>query len=276
MSKKLISIIGLGWIGLPLAKELIESDFSVVGSTTTSQKVKDLNESGVPAIQFSLIPYPSGEGFQKLFQSETLVINIPPRTKSNGGEHFLEQMKFLLGLVENSTVKKIIFVSSSGVYPSNFKDGEYTEEELITDENTGNSWLWKAENFWKEKFKGDLTIIRFGGLLGDERVPGKYFSNKENVTGHTPVNYIHRQDSTRLIQFVIEKNLWNQTLNGVAPIHPIRKDVYEKNATDLGIDPPKSFAPQKDGEKRVISGNRIIELGFEFIFPNPLDFPYSL
>lgn len=266
----------MGWIGLPLAKELIESGYSVIGSTTTSQKAKELNEKGVPAIQFSLVPYPSGLDFQKLFQSEILVINVPPRTKSQGGEHFMEQMKFLLGLVENSKVEKIIFVSSSGVYPNDFKEIEYTESELITEEITGNIWLWKAENFWKEKFNGDLTIVRFGGLLGDERVPGKYFSNKENVPGHTPVNYIHRQDSTRLLQFVIEKDLWNQTLNGVAPIHPFRRDVYEKNATDLGIDPPKSFAPSNEGENRVISGNKIIELGFEFIFPNPLDFPYSL
>lgn len=276
MSKKSISIIGLGWIGLPLAKELIDSGYSVIGSTTTSQKTKELNEKGVPAIQFSLIPYPSGLDFQKLFQSQILVINVPPRTKSQGGEHFMEQMKFLLGLVENSKVEKIIFVSSSGVYPNDFKEAEYTEEDLITTETTGNSWLWKAENFWKEKFDGDLTIVRFGGLLGDERVPGKYFSDKENVTGHTPVNYIHRQDSTRLLQFIIEKDLWNQTINGIAPIHPLRKDVYEKNAEDLGIDPPKSFAEEKEGENRIISGNKAIELGFEFIFPNPLDFPYSL
>ena len=75
-----ISIIGLGWLGLPLAKNLQEKGYEVIGSTTTGEKVKKLEAEGITSVQFSLEPYPKGLGFQKLFEAEILVITIPPRS----------------------------------------------------------------------------------------------------------------------------------------------------------------------------------------------------
>ena len=37
-----ISIIGCGWVGMPLAEHLIKLNYSVTGSTSHSQKRKDL------------------------------------------------------------------------------------------------------------------------------------------------------------------------------------------------------------------------------------------
>lgn len=85
-----------------------------------------------------------------------------------------------------------------------------------------------AENLlWKNKTY-DLTVIRFGGLLGDNRIPGKYFSGKENVPGHPPVNYIHRKDAVNAVLWIIEKNLWNETYNIVCPKHPEKRPFRKK------------------------------------------------
>ncbi|MFC3417016.1 Rossmann-fold NAD(P)-binding domain-containing protein [Algoriphagus hitonicola] len=270
-----ISIIGLGWIGLPLAKLLLEKNVKVIGSSTTSAKASSLQNLGIPSIHFALDPHPIGSGFHQLFQGDVIVLNIPPRSRQDGGEKYLEQLKFLTALLNNSPIQKVLYVSSTGVYPEDFRSEEYTEEEAISLSTAGNPALWKAERYLLDNLEQDLTIVRFGGLLGDDRIPGRYFSGKENVIGHTRVNYIYRNDAVQMMHFILANELWGKTFNGVAPLHPLRKEVYEKNAQDLGIAPPASFAPENPAEQRLVSSQKIIDSGFEFTFPDPLDFPYQ-
>ncbi len=269
-----VSIIGLGWIGLPLARLLQEDGYEVVGSTTSSDKQAGLKQQGINAIRFSLVPFPQGKGFEELFSSKVLVINIPPRSRTTDGSFYLEQLKFLQSMVEQSGIQKVILVSSTGVYPEVARDEAYREDDLVTEENTGNITQFKGEKI----FHGlkTLTIVRFGGLLGDNRIPGKYVAGKEGIAGHTRVNFIYRNDAARLLHWIIKKELWNETFNGVAPIHTPRKDIYEKNAADLGLQPPASYAPVNEEVNRLISGEKICQTGFRFDFPDPLDFPYSL
>ena len=42
-----ISILGCGWLGLPLAKALIGNGFSVKGSTTSYEKISGLEQGGI-------------------------------------------------------------------------------------------------------------------------------------------------------------------------------------------------------------------------------------
>ncbi|WP_339698285.1 epimerase [Algoriphagus aquimarinus] len=269
-----ISIIGLGWIGLPLAK-ILSSDHSVCGSTTSADKAASIKKEGINAIQFALVPFPQGKGFQKLLSSQIMVINIPPRSRTSTGELFLEQIKFLRTMVDQSSIKKVLFVSSTGVYPEANRKAAYTEAEYLDKDLTGNETIFKSELMFSEDRNFDLTIVRFGGLLGDERIPGKYVAGKENIAGHTRVNYIYRNDASRMLAWIIEKELWNELYNGVAPIHTLRKDVYDRNILELGFEPPKSYQIASDDDDRVVSGDKILNTGFEFEYPNPLDFPYS-
>jgi nucleoside-diphosphate-sugar epimerase len=270
-----ISIIGLGWIGLPLAKLLQKETHTVIGSTTTAEKQRTLQDQGTDTIQFELIPYPQGKGFQELFNSEIMVINIPPRSRTVSGDFYLEQIKFLRSMVDQSAIKKIIFVSSTSVYPKVDRKKPYTETEHLDKSLVGNETIYKSELMFSEDRNFDLTILRFGGLLGDDRIPGKYVAGRENVEGHTRVNYIFRNDAARMLAWIIEKELWNETYNGVAPIHSKRKDVYEQNVHELGFEAPKSYQNTSDNDDRLVSGAKILSTGFEFDFPNPLDFPYN-
>ncbi|WP_026951986.1 Rossmann-fold NAD(P)-binding domain-containing protein [Algoriphagus mannitolivorans] len=272
---KSISIIGLGWIGQPLGILLQEKGFQVLGSTTSAEKQFKLNQKGLEALRFSLNPHPEGVGFNKLFQSEILVVNIPPRTRSGNGLFHREQLKYLRALIDQSSIQKVVFVSSTGIYPEMVSEEEYGEDFPITLENTGNDILLKAEKMMDAERKFDLTVIRFGGLMGEERIPGKYFSGKENVAGHTRVNFIHQNDAVRIIAWIIEKGLWNQTFNGVAPIHPLRREIYEKNASELGIAPPASYQNEPEGKDRLIDSSKILSTGFEFEYPDPLEFDYK-
>ena len=273
---KKVSIIGLGWLGEFAALLLQKQGYLVLGSSTRPEKVELLREKGLDAIHFSLDPDPKGTAYHRLFDSEILIVTLPPRSRHGDGEAYLQQLASLRTLVANSVVKQLVLISSTGIYPNESKAVSYTEEEQIFESNAGNSILYRAEQLMKESPSYALTILRMGGLMGADRIPGSYFSGKEQVVGHTPVNFIHQFDAARMIAWVADQGLWNQTFNGVAPKHPLRREVYAKNASALGILLPASYLEAADEKVgRLISSKKISVTGFSFNFPNPLDFPYT-
>jgi nucleoside-diphosphate-sugar epimerase len=273
---KKVSIIGLGWLGEAAGLLLQRQGHLVLGSSTRPEKVEHLRGKGLDAIHFYLDPDPKGTAYHRLFDSEILIVTLPPRSRHGDGEAYLEQLASLRTLVANSAVKQVVFISSTGIYPNENKAVSYTEEEQITESNAGNSILYRAEQLMADSPSYSLTILRMGGLMGADRIPGSYFSGKEEVLGHSRVNFIHQLDAARMLAWVLDQGLWNQTFNGVAPEHPLRREVYAKNASTLGILPPVSYLDAADEKVgRWISSEKISATGFRFDFPNPLDFSYS-
>ena len=273
---KKVSIIGLGWLGEAAGLLLQKQGYRVIGSSTRPEKVELLRKKGLDAIHFALDPDPKGTGYSRLFDSEILVVTLPPRSRQGDGELYLQQLASLRDLAAHSAVKQVIFISSTGVYPNESKAVPYTEEEQISESNAGNAILCRAEVLMGTSSTYDLTVLRMGGLMGEDRIPGTYFSGKEQVMGHTRVNFIHQVDAAGMIAWVIIQGLWNQTFNGVAPEHPLRREVYLHNANVLGIPLPASFQDAADEEGgRLISSEKIVSTGFTFEFPDPLTFPYA-
>jgi len=271
MKKERVTIIGFGWLGEPLAVLLKEKGFQVKGSTTSAEKLKKLRDKGMETYILKFSPHPEGKAFQKLFDTDILFINIPPSRRTQADSFHPEQVKYLKALAQQHKIPKIIYTSATSVYPDN--NSLVKESDIISKEN--NPALYDAEQIlWKDKTY-DLTVIRYGGLLGVDRIPGRYFSGKENVTGDTPVNYIHRDDAVSLAEWVIEKGLWNETFNGVAPIHPLKKDIYEKNAAELGFAPPVSYADPGEERWKEVSPAKILATGFNFHSPDPKEFWYK-
>jgi nucleoside-diphosphate-sugar epimerase len=273
---KKVSIIGLGWLGEATGLLLQIQGYEVLGSSTRPEKVEILRKRGLDAVQFSLTPAPEGTAYSRLFDSEILVVTLPPRSRQGDGELYLKQLASLRELIARSSVKQLIFISSTGIYPNESKSSPYTEAEPINARNAGNPVLYQAEALMETPSTYQLTVLRMGGLMGADRIPGTFFSGKEQVAGHTRVNFIHQADAARMVAWVINQGLWNQTFNGVAPEHPFRRKIYAKNSSSLGILPPASYqdaADEKEG--RWISSEKIRATGFTFDFPNPLDFTYA-
>jgi nucleoside-diphosphate-sugar epimerase len=272
---KKVSIIGLGWLGEATGMLLQDQGYFVVGSSTRSEKVGLLREKGLDAVHFALDPDPKGIDYQRLFESEILVVTLPPRSRQGDGEAYLQQLASLRDLITGTEVKQVLFISSTGIYPNENKVVPYTEEE-VSESTAGNAILYRAEVLMGTSSRYDLTVLRMGGLMGEDRIPGTYFSGREQVVGHTRVNFIHQTDAARMIAWVINQGLWNQTFNGVAPEHPFRREVYQHNASALGIPLPASFQDAADEEVgRLISSEKIVSTGFTFEYPDPLTFSYA-
>jgi nucleoside-diphosphate-sugar epimerase len=286
-----ISILGCGWLGLPLGKYLVENGHSVKGSTTSESKLPLLSAVGIepfllnfsPQIEVPLetllsvssqitkimdTPLSVGTQTTTFFNSEVLIICIPPRASKYGEDFHVQQIESLLEYLPSSTIKSIIYTSSTSVYPD--LNREMTEDDEVIENHT----LIKVENLLKTLSR-NVTILRCGGLMGGERIPAKYFAGKTINTGKIPVNYVHQEDVIQIITMILEQGFWNETFNVVSPEHPIREDIYLKNCEEIGFQKPIFEEPSEEIPFKIISPRKLIlQTEYGFIYNNPLIFKY--
>ena len=278
LSHKTISIVGCGWLGFPLAIHLTECGYAAVkGSTTSPEKLPKLREAVNEGYVAVLGPEPQGQNWEKLLQADTLIVDIPPRLSKQGGDFHPRQMRNLADMVENSPISEIIYVSSTSVYPELSRI--MREEDVTESEESASPRLTEAEQIIASLRKEDrtATVLRCGGLMGYDRLPGKYVRGKKNITtGDVPVNYIHRDDAVAIIGKLLAQGISNETFNAVAPVHPPRRAVYEKSCREYGWELPTFIEPENPEPFKIVSPEKIVRhLLYSFVYPDPLDFHYS-
>ena len=125
-----ISILGCGWLGLPLAQSFINKGYELKGSVTTANKLKVLQDHNI--IPYNIVLKETGSegditGF--LNNSDVLIIDIPPKLRNAESENFTEKINKLVPYIEASGIKKVLFVSSISVYGERNK-GIVTEDAI--------------------------------------------------------------------------------------------------------------------------------------------------
>lgn len=270
--RQTISIIGLGWLGYPLAKELLLRGYSVKGSTTSVDKQALLLAEGISAHQLFLNPQPEG-ALNELLETDVLVVNVPPKAGKVGEDFHPDQMRHLAEAVQKSPVRWVIYISSTSVYPE--LNRVVTEADVQKPEESAAPALVRAEQTWQALQTSDfrVTILRCGGLMGYERQAGKYVAGRTIDSGSVPVNYIHRDDAVGLISAVLEQGLTG-LYNVVAPQHPSRAEVYRDSCAKHGYALPTFVEPHSPVAYKVVQSEKLImQTGYTFKYNNPLDFP---
>jgi nucleoside-diphosphate-sugar epimerase len=232
---KKISILGCGWLGLPLAKALQAKEFSVKGSTTSEEKMAVLEKIGIQPFQINLTPTLSKEEGAKtidfLFDAEILIIDIPPKLRGNLNENFVSKIENIIPIIEKSTVEKVLFVSSTSVYGE--ANGIVTEATIPNPDTEGGKQLLQVERLLQSNTSFQTTILRFGGLIGEDRNPVKFLAGKTNLEDpDAPINLIHQDDCIGVMLQIIATHSWGETYNAVAPQHPSRAEYYTQKALE--------------------------------------------
>lgn len=270
---KQISILGCGWLGLPLAKSLIEKGYSVKGSTTSVQKIPVLKLAGIDAFEIEVSQTGiTGEISSFLKNSEILIIDIPPKLRGNSSENFVKKIENLIPFIEKSTVEKVVFISSTSVYADdNVVITEATNENPDTE---SGKQLLEAEKILLNNTNIKTIIIRFGGLIGEDRHPIHFLSGRKNIENpEAPINLIHQLDCIGIIEKILlyaqnDNLVWNQTFNAVAPFHPTRKAYYNQKAMELGLPFPMFTDDPYSNGKTILSNKVESELQYTFQKPN--------
>jgi len=272
MNKK-ISILGCGWLGLPLAKSLLAKDYVVKGSTTSESKLEVLKNAGISPFQIQLEEHEiigTIENF--LDETDVLLIDIPPGlrkvTSTSNEMTFVNKVKTLIPFIEKSRIQKVIFVSSTSVYGDGFPIVEITEETKPNPDTESGKQLVIAETLLQSNQHFKTTVIRFGGLLGDDRHPVKFLAGRTNVENpEAPVNMIEREDCIGIIEEILKQvqhDNWGETFNAVAPQHPTRKAYYHKKAEIFNL-PLPTFAENSESNGKIISSKKVETiLGYSF------------
>jgi hypothetical protein len=171
-----------------------------------------------------------------------LVIAIPPR------ENYLKVLTQSIEKIDAST--QVIFLSSTSFY---------AKKELVV----------KGEALIK-KFHKNVLILRLSGLMGYDRIAGKYTAGKTKMHDAL-VNYVHRDDVVEIIRLCIEGEVESDIFDVTASIHPKLSVVYSQNAKTFGWE--DTYFESDEVLGRVISSEKLVKyLGYEFLKPNPLEF----
>lgn len=270
-----ISILGCGWLGQPLAKTLLSKGYEVKGSTTSESKLEVLKNAGILPFQIQLEEHQiigTIEDFLK--ETDVLLIDIPPGLRKAISPTlemtFVNKVKILIPFIEKSGIQKVIFVSSTSVYGDDFPIVEITEDTKPNPDSESGKQLAITETLLQSNSHFKTTIIRFGGLLGDDRHPIKFLTGRTNVENpDAPVNMIQREDCIGIIEEILKQVQhdnweWNQTFNAVAPQHPTRKAYYHKKAEIFNL-PLPTFAEDSESKGKIISSKKVETiLGYSF------------
>jgi len=238
MSKEIV-IAGAGWLGGPLARVLKESYNHVTVLSRSNEQFAFFKSQHI-----SLIKFDYSQIEHSIINTETiktLIICIPPAPN---------YCSIINGLIQAVNPTYIVFSSATSVY------SQTSEEVTEASSLGGNALLEEAETLIINS-RVPYCILRFGGLIGEDRNPASHFSGKYNIpNGGAPVNLIHRAEIIEIITQVIDKNI-DGIFNIVYPSHPTRKEYYEKQCVQRGLAPCEF---DSDGNGKIVNGSKISAL----------------
>lgn len=269
MKAKQISILGCGWLGLPLAKHLIANGIKVKGSTTTEDKKQLLASEGIKPFVFSLNETNnSAIYYDFLEESDVVIINFPPKRIPNIETIYEAQLASILPYLTEE--QKVIFISSTSVY-QNTNDW-VTETTKATPVKASGKAVLAAENLLFNQLEDNITVVRFAGLIGPNRFPGRFLAGKKGLpNAEGPVNLIHLTDCIKLISKIIKTNSWGHIINGCSDKHPNRAEYYTKAALNLDLVPPTFLDEPVQSFKKISNKKGKELLNFNYTFPDPME-----
>ena len=268
---KTISILGLGWLGLPLAKSLATKGYKVKGSVTSAEKINSVEDPGIDVSVVKIEADTIYSSYTDFFKTDILFINIPPRRIPNIETGYPAQIAQVLPFITENKIGKVIFISSTSVYPET--NSEVDENNLPKPEKGSGVACLNAEQILQQQSGFATTVIRFGGLIGADRNPYRFMQRGvKNGPGQKPINLIHMDDCIGIIHHIIENEIWGEVINGCCPIHPTRAEFYHLAAKVVNVD-AQEFDESDDFSFKIVSSKKLIDkLGYSFKYESPMDY----
>lgn len=263
---KRVVIIGLGWLGLPLAEHLQAKGWQVAGTKRT------VTEGKIPccALDLNQLPENTPETLLPFLAYEAMVIALPPGPI--GEENYLKGVQWLVNKGRENGLKQLVFISSTSVFTS--QAGHFDEKSATLP----NHLLVKVEN-WLRAQPLSCDIVRLAGLVGKARHPVYYLAGKRDLAAPSQaVNLVHLQDCINAITLLLENPQGQRTFHLCAAAHPSRAHYYGETAARLGLAAPHFLAEDPANEnapvQRIIVAEKICrELDFHYQYPDPNHFP---
>lgn len=262
-----ISVLGGGWLGLPLAQYLQARGYAVAVSRTSAAAALEMRQRGMNAFAIELTP-DSALDDSEFWQAPTLLITVPPQRDKSEGEQ-LAQYRQLIERARASGVQRVLYVSSTSVYADD--EPLATEEVAPAPTKPGGRIVHQLEQLLQQEPAFQTTVLRFGGLIGYDRLPDSAAAIARRQRAiDTPMNVIHRDDCIRIIHEIMRQQAWGEVFNACADAHPTRRDYYATAARARGFTLP-DLGPVQPQPYKIVSSEKLkATLRYQFLYPNPL------
>jgi nucleoside-diphosphate-sugar epimerase len=268
----IISIIGAGWLGFPLAQQLAR-DHCVYASKTTLAGLGIFSSTSIQGFVVSQDNIHHELKSQLLEQKPNVVIGcFPPGLRKGLSNHYGNNWQAIIDACETTGVEKVIMISTTGVYPDLpmemvETDATYSRGLTNPDFSQKNKILLDAERV-VEQSRLNTVIIRCGGLFGPQRHPSRFATRLKSVSSAAPANMLHLDDAINVITFSLDQ-INNEVINAVSPIKPSKAEFYQAALNHVGT--PTGLPPIVDVADKSICVDKLLRYGFEFQYPSPLD-----
>ncbi len=267
-----ILVMGIGYVGRPLIKELREENFDqqqneIYVTTTSPEKIAELSEL---AERVLLVDRHHSTDLKLLVdQSEALILAIAPKNQASYEETYLACAKNLAQiLATRQTPLHLIAISSTSVYES-VKDQIATEELTLTPYSHQAQILLKTEQLYQRH--PNSCILRFGGIYGPLRTlqqRARHLAGKVLPgTGEEWTNHVHLADCLAGIKFCLRQQLIG-IYNVVNNDHPTRQELYTKVCKQLALAPPLWVSQDEQIKNYRVCNQKIRDKGYAFIHPH--------
>jgi nucleoside-diphosphate-sugar epimerase len=269
--KMQISIVGLGWLGLPLARQLQNSGFKIVGTCQDENKQIRLISAGLDALSYSLGDPLNTASLKALFTSQLLILNIPPGGKQGHKQNYQRQMQELVAHAKSQGVKQCLFISTTAVYGDT--PGAVTEETETHPNTTSGHAHVAIEQSVIQSFGQGACVLRLAGLVGGERHPAKHLAGRSDIANTKQVvNLVHRDDVISAIEAIVRQDKFGSVMHLCAHDHPSRKEYYQWAARKLGLIEPTFLDDDGNNTGKLINSHYTCQqLGLELKYPSPFD-----
>ncbi len=264
-----VSILGCGWLGLPLARRLAAENWSVKGSTTHPEKLKVLDQYEIDPYHITCDPRIQGDRLDHFFHSDELFLNIPFKRGLPDPAFYHTQIHSVLQHAKQGAVKRVFFAGSTSVYPSQIG---IAREDMVIDPDTERAKvLGQIEEDLISDKDVSAVILRFSGLYGGSRELGKFMQagRSDQRRGRSPVNLVHLDDCVEIVSRLLASDIANEIFNICADEHPSREELYQAKARQLGLPVPQ-FNDAAEPDQKIVCNQKIKErLDYTFIHPDP-------
>ncbi|MBP7332817.1 MAG: TIGR01777 family oxidoreductase [Firmicutes bacterium] len=285
---------GTGFVGRNLTDELLANGYQVSVVTRNRQKTANSLRSGVKLIEWDNI---SPLSFVCELPETDAVINLAG--ESIGNRRWSASVKqeilasrirtigAIVTAINKRTIQPKVLISASAVgYYGPRQDDEITESAAA-----GQDFLaqvcrdWENEAYKVQSGLSRVATIRIGVVLGDEgalnrmAMPFKFYIGGPLGTGNQWLSWIHIQDLTNMIRFIIEHPELIGPINATAPeavrMRDFCKVLGEVLRRPSWLPVPEIMLKLALGQmaEMLLHGQRavpekILGAGFRFKFPN--------
>jgi nucleoside-diphosphate-sugar epimerase len=276
-----VAILGCGYVGLELGRQLRARGHDVVGVRRSSEGCEAIEEAGLEAVRADVT---ESESLAAVPDVDALVF-----AASSGGrgadaarEVYVDGLRTVIEdfAARERPPDRLVYTSSTGVYGDH--GGEWVDEGTPIEPTTEKTRvLAEAERVALEAESPiDGTVARFSGLYGPERYRLERYLEGPVTEGY--LNMVHRDDAAGAVRYLLEEGLARGEAVLVSDDEPAEKWAFADWLAEQCVveAPPKRTKEERLDEgalseaarRRILTSKRcsnakLRKLGYELAFP---------